>query len=360
MFTRALALGLASGLALATASFAEDLTRPPPKEAFAGQKSATSITTPGCNDSSFAQVPGHNDLFLTRFHKGCKPGGDWTVVLDHFDWTANAFTTVKTVIATPQQIEGATLNSAYDPYPANYGGEIWVAFECSGANIAGASTCLAPMNPQNFTTDPSRTYVAISGNRNAPGNQYSASDPKLFSYEGRIFLYWTTVVMNNGKWVGIATRGAELVQEPGGQRRLWAKGSGGRAIEAFDPRLSVEVWAHADMFSIIQAGPKIYATAGNAEGACVSPSKDLPGCFQLTIAESDVPIGQDIFNRDQANGNKLPTVGQEYARFAEAPSGQLVIIGHFVPHAHPWFQQRPMSASAGVAAFPVDVGALFR
>ncbi len=359
MSLRALTIGLLMGLAMAVSRYDQLSAASFQRESYSGQFLSTKVITLGCNDSVFSQVPGHLDLFLSRQAKGCSPASGWQVVLDHFDWTSKAFTLQKVVIPTPLQITGATITTAYDPYPASYAGDIWIAFECAGPSIFGASTCLAPMNPSTYSIDPSRTYVVITGNRNAPGIQSSASDPKLFSFEGKIYLYWTTVVMNNGKWVGIAERGAELSQEEGGLRLLWVNGSGGRAIEAHDPKLSVEVWADGDMFSIIQVGSRIYATAGRAGGACVSPSVDMPRCYQLMISETTVPLGFDIFNRKVAPDELLPTASQEYARFLQAPNGRLFIIGHFVPHGSAWFKQRPLAPGSGVIAFPIDVGALF-
>jgi hypothetical protein len=250
------------------------------------------------------------------------------------------------------------LTSAYDPAVANFGGELWIAFECAGPGIVGSSTCMAPMDPRNFEVDPSRIYPVVNGDRNQPGNQFTASDPKLLAFGGRLYLYWTTIAMNNHQWFGIATRGAELVEQPG-SRQLWVRGSGGRAIEAHDNRLSVRVWGHADMGSILQQGNQIFATAGKADGDCVRPSQEEAGCFQMEVAESSTPLGLDIFTRNTAPESRLPTNGHEYARLAREPNGQVFIIAHIVPHQIGSFQQRALASGPGVAAFPVDLNGVF-
>ena len=318
----------------------------------------------GCNTASFAQIPGERDLFLGRQPIAASSINDcsssrWEIVLDRLDWEAHAFTLLHPILTPPLSIEAgaARITTAYDPYVVWFNGEYWIAFECAGDGIPGASTCMGPLKDDKSTIDPVRTSVVIAGNHpDQLSDQYSASDPKLLVYQGNLYLYWTAIHMKDNKWVSLATRGAELKQERGPLRRFWPVGAN-QSTPSFDPSANQEVWSGADMFSAMERDGRIFATAGATRGSCVSPNIDEPDCYRLIITEADAPLGVDIFARHMAASNRLPSNPQDYARFATGPDGRLVIIDHI--YSPGTSTSRASLAPDGLVAYPVDLKQLF-
>jgi hypothetical protein len=359
---RALVLAILAGPLLATAIYY-----------VAGQARAQNqpgMTTPhlvlartGCGANVVSQIPGRVDLFLGR-QMIVAPGADpcrgtrTGIVLDRLDWTRHAFTLIRWALTTPVTIGrgAAEITNAYDPYVASYDNELWVAFECVGRGIQGTSTCMGPFDLERAAIDPARTYVAIEGRQVGPHTAYSASDPKLLVYRNRIYLYWTAIRSEDKKWVSVATRGAELIRERGLLRRFWPAGAN-RATSSFDPRTNEEVWAGADMGSVMAINNVIYATGSDTRGDCVKPTIDVPNCFRVIMARSTSPLRYDVFNRSMAKQDMLPSNPTEYPRFAVDPKGQLFVIGHVLPvHSS---QRGGIVLPDGLIAYPVNLARLF-
>jgi hypothetical protein len=326
---------------------------------FFGKTDSVRLTGTGCNATSLSQVPGHGDLFLGRqliTDSGANDcsGSKWEIVLDRFDWKSHVFSIVHIVLKPPFAIDGgaAHVTSAYDPYVVRVRDEFWIAFECVGDGITGTSTCIAPLNLAAGSIDQARTYVVIIGNRPAPGDQYSASDPKMLVHGGHVYLYWSAILLRNGKWISVATRGTMLEQEKGPMHRLWPSGAG-HATNSYDPGTNQEVWTGADMYSLIERGGSIYATAAAAHGDCVTPRVDEPDCFQLIMAKVDAPLGPNIFGSHLLHSDLLPANPQEYARFAIDPGGKVVLIDHVLP-PHP-SQQASNVLPQGLMMYPIEL-----
>jgi hypothetical protein len=111
------------------------------------------------------------------------------------------------------------------------------------------------------------------------------------------------------------------------------------------------------MFSLIEQGGRIYATAGAAEGGCLTPADDRPGCFRLIIAQADAPLSPDVFGHRLAPAGRLPSNAQEYARFIQGPDHQLMIVSHTLAR-HPSDLQGNYLPVA-LLAFDVDLKTLF-
>jgi hypothetical protein len=328
-----------------------------------GRSSYVKLVGTGCNTASYAQIPGSKDLFVGRQPMTTTATNDcsrsqWEVVLDRLDWKTHIFTLLHPILRPPLTIGGgARITTAYDAFIIRFGGEYWMAFECSGDRIPGASTCMAALTPDAGSIYPARTYLIIAGNRPGQlGDQYSASDPKLLVYQGRLYLYWTAIKLKDNKWVSLATRGAELKQEAGPLRRLWPAGAN-HATSSFDTSTNQEVWSGADMFSALERNGRIYVTAAVARGNCVRPRMDYPDCFRLVIAEADAPLGPDIFGQHMAASDRLPLNPQDYGRFAIGPDGGVVIIDHvYPPHTS---QAQGNVLPEGLIAYPIELKRLF-
>jgi hypothetical protein len=317
---------------------------------------ALAVAAPGCNAVAFTQVPDMLDLFVGRKlngadeQNGCA-GKAWSLDLLRMDWNAHRLSVVQTILQTPASILGgrARLDSAYDPYAAKFRGEYWVAFECAGYEIPGASACMGPFDPRTPGNgiDLSRTYIVVYGRSSDPRDQftYSASGPKLLVFGDRLYLYWTAVKYwtppgrKDHQWLTIATRGMELVQDPSGKRLLWGKGANG-PVASYDPARNAEVWGvdpadprsnqTADMFSTAVVGKVIYATAGLGGSGCLTPLGTSSGCYRLAISVSTAPLGPHAFNQHLVPEDLLPANPQEYTRLFRQPSGEFCLMGQFL------------------------------
>lgn len=342
---------------LAPLLFAFGLHTAYPKSAFAADNwNPIKVYAPGCNAVVFTQIPDMLDLFIGRQinvtdpQNGCKGNGT-SLVLLKMDWRTYRLEILRTILQTPAEIFGGRgrIDSAYDPYVAKFNGEYWVAFECtiSGIPALRAGTCMGPFDPlaPERGIDLSRTYVPVyTRYSDAMDESWSASDPKLLTYGGKLYLYWSSIWakappgVRKRQWLMSATRGMELVQEAAGQHLLWGKGAG-RPVAAYDPSLNVEVWGvdradprsnqTADMFSVTAINGVIYATAGVGGNGCLTPAGTSPGCYRLAISVSRTPLGVDVFNRHLLPENLLPSNTQDYTRFFQRPGGGLCLMGHF-------------------------------
>ncbi len=345
------------------------------------------VNYPGCNADVFTQIPDMPDLFIGRQMNvtqanSCN-GNGWSLVLLQMDWTTHQLKYVRTIFQTPAIVDDGSeqIKTAHDPYIAKFNGEYWIAFECAGKDIVGGSTCIGPFDPKQPSKgmDLNRTYVIVYGKSAIAGDKYfySASDPKLLSFQNHLYLYWTAVKgwhppgAKQHQWLSIATRGMELQQQTSGRRLVWGKGMDG-PDDSYDPAHNVEVWGPnpndpnsdqtVDMFSIMSVGNVIFATAGvggNGEAhapppppdiqhpGCVVPDPTKDGCFRIALAASTSPMGEHVFDGMLAPQNILPPNTQEYARLYRQPDGSLFLMARF-------FRKWPAPALYGLLPDGID------
>ncbi len=302
------------------------------------------FTLYSCNATSFAPIPGRDGWFIGRRliptdpANGCS-GHSWTLVLARLDAGSHRFVAVHDVLTVPAQIEGgARLITAYDATVALLNGKYWVAFECGGPGIPGASTCIGPLDGDRI--DPKRVYVIVDGNdlRETPYT-YSASVPKFLQDSSNVYLYWSAIKIQNRPWhwVSVATRGMELTYNPALPWPLLPKNARG-PVHSFDAAHNVEVWANADMFSVQPWKGKVIATAGATSLSCLKPRDRIPGCYRTMIGVSPQPLAVDGFKEVEELRSRLPANPAGYVRLVIDKNGHASLIGQFVspvvPNGH--------------------------
>ncbi len=105
--------------------------------ATAGAQTTAPVNLTKCNSVAFAQLPGNNEYFLGRQlindtnGDGCA-GTSWNLALYSMNWSTNVLTFDRYVLQPTVLVDGASLESAYDPTAAIIDNETWVAFECAG------------------------------------------------------------------------------------------------------------------------------------------------------------------------------------------------------------------------------------
>ena len=348
------------------------------------------VSEPGCNATSFAQLPDSRSLFIGRQSitadgrlagvsgpNDCS-GGDWEneaagkpydrwgLVLDFFDWGTKQFHIVKPLIDTsldPRtgrsramitggRMRGLIIRSAYDASVARFGKNVFVAFECTFENgeafhVEQTSSCLAVYDPVSRSIDMSRATVAVSGDRSGDAF-YVASLPRLLSVGSKLYLYWAATTLKEGRIIRSAERGAELILN--GEIPT-VRGTKSGVAKPLDPA-STEVWAPGNspsknlISNVMSFAPQSggFLALGAIGGTgCQSPAGTSPGCFRLVIKRSSDPLAPQSFNKAQSVGTMLPTNAQEYALPVMDPNGRWWILGHFV---------RPLNADAARAPAP--------
>ncbi len=207
--------------------------------------------------------------------------------------------------------------------------------------------------------DTSRLYIAVEGRSQDPSDEAhpSASVPKLLSFDGRAFLYWTIVRVrkSDNAWLDLTGRGIELVPEDGGSR-LVPNGYGVKmpsnhplAVEVMGPEPDSQL---ADAYEIRKIGSEFYLFG--SIGNCLTPTDHTPGCYRLTIRKSREPLGRHIFNRDRVAEGLLPSNPVQYMRLMETPTGQLRLLGHMLPPT-----DAGRSEPTGYFSYAFDLGAAF-
>jgi len=315
----------------------------------------------GCNAISFGSDPALGNLLIGRILNNTSAsdpcsGNTWSLVWASMNWSTNTITPGEKFLDTssgPVTLgDGNAITSAYDASVAVWADEVWVAFECYGyGNFAypAASSCVGPLK-KDLSLDLSRTVVAVGGiSTNANDTYgYSASVPKLLSYQGRLYLYWSTVRYPKStpiSWTDIVSRGAELAKDD--SNRVWTQTGNGSAI-ASNESSSVEVFGLnpndmmsnrvADLSQVITDGTALYFTAARGGGDCVSPGGTPVGCYRLTIGRSTSPLGAALFNQQLLPEGSLPLNPEEYYRFVYRPTdGRTVLLGgtFLNPHNDP-------------------------
>jgi hypothetical protein len=355
-----------------------------------GQSDAFIVAQTGCNAANNVQVPGTTNLFVGRhfFKQDGSPitpqekcGNDEGVreavrssrlgiVLSQLDWQNRRFSIVKPLAVSTVVISGGPQRGGIlrvnDPNIVIYRGQYLMAFEClivNGAKykVDGTSACIAPYDPVRRQMRLDRAYVVISG-QHTGAQFHSASVPQLLVFGGRLFLYWSEVTVDQGKFTRVAVRGVELEADNGGF--YWARGVGHVAYTIDPP--TVEVWGPnagnpmsdtaVDIKSVWVHGNEIIMLTGLGGGGCAAPGPQ-PGCFRMAMAKASQPIGNHIFNRfpllDEA---KLPTNGQGYTRPIRNPSGGYSFIGTFFkPAQNGYSETRPMPTDWSASAAPTVI-----
>ncbi len=313
-------------------------------------KAQTPVKISYCNSTNIKQIPVERNLFLGRrinadpIHS-CN-GSTSTVSLFQMDWKKRELDFVRDVLSVPITLSDDQITTAYDPTVTKFHGELWMAFECAGIGPhltnGGASSCIAPLNPSTYMADLTRLTIAVQGeplSRSKDG--YSASVPKIFTFKGVPYLYWSAVKTINGPdgrlGVGSVTRGARLTQEPDGLRRLWladlprtpARSSNvGVEVLGIDPTSSLSD-AVMDGFDVLTYKNQIFLTLGAGGKGCTTPASPVYGCYRLQIRFSSAPLTVHGFNRNILVSPILPFNPGEYSSFFRDLSGKYGIIGAY-------------------------------
>jgi len=311
---------------------------------------------PLCNADSFAQIPTDPNLFLGRVmlvspQESCS-GKNWSLALFRMDWASHELQFVRDVLVPTVSLASlpdSVVTTAYDPTVTLFDGTLWVAFECGGGPPKdgwtwGTSSCVGPLDLQNGI-DTTRTTVVVHAGANPKGRVgYSSSVPKIFTFNNKMYLYWSSIQGENQHWLQSTTRGMELVVDRG---KVWGVGSPGVPVAAHDPQLNVEVMGVnptdyrsntvASIFGVFVDGGRLIATAGlggsgaeagpEDDSSCHRPRAPRPGCFRLVIAESNTPLGVDIFNHSFLTLPRPPINPQVYTRIDRKPDGSLFLMG---------------------------------
>lgn len=242
------------------------------KSGYLGEKDWVIVDAPGCNPTAPVQIPGFPDLFINRTKFApdgqlvapahCR-GAQWSLTLNRMDWSTHKLHIIKTLLDTTVDPEtgqlrnmirggprqGASLRSAYDADIVLYRGLYLVSFGCwlrddVRYGVSGSSSCITVYDPSKQEFDMDRAQVIVSGYRVDKRRFISAGVPHLLVFHDRLFVYWSAVIIDEGKFarnfLSISIRGAELELNSGS---FAVKGSGGRVVHSIDEPLTTEVWA---------------------------------------------------------------------------------------------------------------------
>ncbi|PTR26281.1 hypothetical protein C8J98_11011 [Luteibacter sp. OK325] len=349
-----------------------------PQPAHAQVANFQPVSVPGCNATSLAQVPGTTDLFLGRqlintSSDGCS-GSRWSVVLLRFDWASQTFSFVKYLVAPagngiPLGVQSdSTITTAYDATAADVNGELWMVFECGGSGSAlgpYASSCAAPISRGDYSVDLSRMNVIVSGvAASEPTTGKSASVPKIFTYQGVPYVYWSAMEFREtagGQVVTrLATRGVQLVRDDAGM--MWAAGTqrawpADQGDEVLGSSADGKVGDLEDGFDVQVIDGRLLMTSGAGTTGCTTPLSPMFGCYHLQIRTSATPLGNHVYNAWVVNNVALPFNPHEYGRFARDPSGNWHIFGQFLPPINTGSAAPGNTVSPSQGHFPVTPSA---
>ncbi len=319
----------------------------------------------GCNTVSYGTTPNFGNFMIGRARNGdpftgsCifdkKRGMSLTWV--QVDYFKQKVTYLYTLFDTtnPVPVEGgrSIILSAYDATVAPFDEEYWVAFECNVKVYSNASSCMGPLI-FNWATgkvqmDASRVSVVATGTGAKPFGT-AASVPKLVAHEGRLYIYWDSLVIDmtgarRNDWpptadvqrtfLSVNVRGAEVTKNPSSGRMYIAGHSS--AISGLDPSASVEVMANADMFQVIDYQGNLIAAGGltqagdSPETTCALPPNNVPYCYRQFFAQTRSPLAYHGFQLipSEAGGSaamaaNLPT--SKSASFSSQTFGQSGVL----------------------------------
>lgn len=322
-----------------------------------------------CNSVAFSQIEDEPDFFLGRIRPANPSTCDrtpWTLGFFQMNWPSHQLRFLHLALDVPVKFgPNMELTYAYDPHTAQFGNETWVTFECFGKGVPTWSTCVAPLDLATGRIEVSRLSVAVASVVKAGAPiRYSASDPKLFSFDGSLYLYWSVVQVRVSPRTieRISVRGMPLVEERQGMRRMWGAKSFGRPVSSTDPTLTTEVAAPdsndpnanmtLDIFDIKTLGGRIVALGGvggdgtsAGQARCGTPLAVNEGCFRLAIFAAAKPLSQFGFCRTVPDAI-MPRNPQEYSRFVIRPDGSLAVMGLY---------DKPIMKNPSANYFPVGL-----
>jgi hypothetical protein len=301
-----------------------------------------------CNAVVYSQVPGHTNIFLGRVlnaRDGRCDGTGWSLGRFEMDWAKSNLELREVVLRLPTKTpDGIQINQGYDPYVASHRGALWVAFECTVSQTV--SMCVAPYSVV-AGLNISKLSVPVVGRGRNPkdpdGHSASASVPKLLSHKGRLYAFWSPVLQSNqdGRWLSVASRGAELSLDRR-TGRLWVVGSAGKPVPSDDGKLTSAVInidpndgtrdTIGEMMDVRSVGDKLVAlvSRGGSEAGepCLNSESKARPCYQLSAVYARDPIAHGAFDRKpEAEG--IPSNPQAYARFITGPDGTTNIFSMF-------------------------------
>ena len=350
----------------------------------------------GCNATSLAQVPGSAELFLGRQlltadgqvagitgPNDCSGGNPdnqstgkifnrWALTLSKLDWSTHKLTLAKVLLDTSIDpvtnrsrailsggpMRGAVIRSAYDPNIVRFRDQYFIAYECTLENgkpfeVQGTSSCISAYDPGLQTIDLTRTLVIVSGAQVSASNFNAAAVPELLVYRNRLFIYWSALSIENGRFSEVSIRGAELLVTQG---EVAVKGAAGAVVHSLDEPATTRVWAvdpaeplsstTADLRALWVTNDSIVVAASLGGNGCTAPSSDVPGCFRLALVKSDKALADNVFGRGYRVNAPLPSNAQEYTRPIRDPAGAYWFIGHYLrPGANGVSSANPMPNS---------------
>jgi hypothetical protein len=340
--------------------------------AYWGQSDSVNVTMTGCNAVSNFQIPGQINLFIGRasfdptghpIASNCSTPASQEalaarrqgLVLNQMDWTTHVFSIVKPLLATQQSaltggpLKGYTVRSAYDPSIALFNGQYWVSFECIIENTSfGTSSCLAAFNNTTQTIDPASIHVVVGQTKTSSTTHTGAAVPALLVYGGNLYMYWSAVTNQNGTFIRIGIRAAQLQADANGY--YWLKGANGKVAHSLDPT-SVEVWSPvvgdplsdtaADLKALWSNSSGIIAVASLGGSGCAK-SGPLPGCWRMGIGRAAGPL-MSFNSGPLLDAPLLPTNGQDYTRPMQLATGGYGLMGVFFAPANNGFSNlRPV------------------
>jgi hypothetical protein len=348
----------------------------------------------GCNATSLAQVPGSTELFLgrqlltsdgqiagTTGPNDCSGGNPdnertgrifnrWALTLSKLDWSTHKLTPVKVILDTSIDpatkrsrailsggpMRGAVIRSAYDPDAVHFRDQYLIVYECTLENgktfgVQGTSSCISAYDPRQQTIDLARTLVIVSGAQISASNFNAAAVPELLVYRDRLFLYWSALSIENGRFAQVSIRGVELLVTHG---EVSVKGASGSVVHSLDEPATTRVWAvdpadplsstTADLRALWVAKDSIVVAASLGGTGCTAPSDAMPGCFRLALTKAEDPVANNGFGRGKRVGaTLLPSNAQEYTRPIRDPAGAYWFVGHYLrPGANGVSDANPM------------------
>jgi hypothetical protein len=304
------------------------------------------ISFPGCNSTSWNQVPNMPDYFVGQVYANssnvsdCALDSTYTLAWGKMNWEKNQISFVGKMINVPFQIQngGYTVQTASNPAVAFFGNEYWMAFECFGLGFTGSvAVCMAPVDFAKGV-DTSRAFVAVEGASHNPKSayDYSAQTPKLLSDDGRLYLYWSAAKISKANpepahWNSITQRGVELEMDP--SLKIPVAKNFGTEIPSDHP-LTVEVFGleqapgqgqSAEAFQIVKVDSDYFLLG--AVGNCVLPDDPSAGCYRLTVRRASQALGPDIFNHDRVPDLMLPSNPVQNVHWMQSPDGNAHLIG---------------------------------
>ncbi len=303
-------------------------------------------TPESCNNVSvYAGSPLLGDFLVSRqLQNGCDPGRwklvgvkpSWSDTLVEFTKMSDVFNPTASGTAIG---DGTVIFSAYDPTAMDYDGRTWIAFECFSPSI-GVGACMGPLTT-NHTLDIKQTFVMVNANEAYKNDTHahSASVPKLLSFKGKQYLYWTDVrrrLKTGIPWstdysdagTYLNTKGIGIAYDTQGKRfypidakgdfikgRFTPNDSRAVVVADIDPN-DVRSNRVADVATVATDGTYLYAVLAEGGGDCLAPTSPAEGCYRNTISRTTSPLAYNTFRSDLMPEEYMPKVYQAYPRFA--------------------------------------------